>query len=528
MFKRNSKAIGIDVSPSSIKIVEAFKRKGNIIVQGAQVIEYPASLYQMAKDEQNKEMQKILRGTLAQKNLKGCKVCVGLSGQSTFLRFIDLPHTDRKKIQRIIRYEALQQIPFPLDEVIWNYACLRGQGLGTAKAIIAVVKKDIVNSFLKIFSDIEVDFVDVSPLALYNVVRFFHDFDKRIILDIGSESTEILIISKGRLWKRTVLIGGNDITRSLSCEMNIGFAEAEKLKVDRGTVITHPQQRLYPAQELKISQAITSILFDLLKEVSQSIGYYKSQYQETEIFDKILLTGGTSALVGIDKFFGQHLMVGVERLDVFKNGNGANLEKLSQAKQDRLGVAFGLALKGLARDTAVNINLLPEELFLAKKFKQRKQWLRNLSYAIIILSMLGSLFISQRTVTYKKELSEIENTISKYESDEKIVKTYLSDIGLIENKFAIMKNIAFSRRRWLTILLAINESLPANMWIDQIKSEGSSVLINAQSNGKSLAIAEFKKNLEKIKYFASVEVPSEKTEGRGGFSLKIALKKEYE
>ena len=53
--------------------------------------------------------------------MKGGAVAVGVSGQQSFARFIKLPPVEAKKIPEIVRFEAIQQIPFPLDDVEWSY-----------------------------------------------------------------------------------------------------------------------------------------------------------------------------------------------------------------------------------------------------------------------------------------------------------------------------------------------------------------------------------------------------------------------
>lgn len=516
MFNKCSKSIGIDVSPSSIKVVEAFKKKGDIVVKRADVFDYPISLYKMARDEKNKEIQKILGTILTRKDLKDCKVSVGLSGQSAFLRFMDLPQIDKKKIERIVRYEALQQVPFPLDDVIWDYDLIKRRGQKSSNAVLAAVKKEIANSVLSLFAGIgiEVDFVDVTPLALYGAIEHFDALEKKIILNMGSASTDVLIITKDRVWTRTILMGGNDITNTLAFEMNMSFEEAEKLKIEHALVIAHPKEDNYSPEEVRISNAITPTLVDLLKEVSQSIGYYKSQHKTTELFDKILLTGGASRLMGLDKFFGMHLIVAVEKLDIFKNGKGLN-------QPDRLGVAFGLALKGAGRDMPADINLLPKEIIASRRFAKRRRLSYYLSAALAALCVLSSLFVSGRIMTYKKQLAGMDRKIARYESDAKVIDAHLSDVEAVENKLAVLENIAAKRKYWLRVLAAINKTLPANAWIEELETKDSNIIIKGHTTANPFDIAGFKNRLKKIKYFKSAEVSSDAER----FSARITLKK---
>jgi type IV pilus assembly protein PilM len=52
-------------------------------------------------------------------------LCV--SGQSVFSRFVKLPPVDKEKVYQIILYEAQQNVPFPMNEVVWDYQLI-GRG----------------------------------------------------------------------------------------------------------------------------------------------------------------------------------------------------------------------------------------------------------------------------------------------------------------------------------------------------------------------------------------------------------------
>ena len=53
-------------------------------------------------------------------------MAISVSGQSGLARFIKLPPVEAEKIPDIVRYEARQQIPFDLNDVIWDYQRMGG------------------------------------------------------------------------------------------------------------------------------------------------------------------------------------------------------------------------------------------------------------------------------------------------------------------------------------------------------------------------------------------------------------------
>ena len=77
--------------------------------------------------------------------------------------------------------------------------------------------------------------VQMGPMALFN----FLSFDKTeltqaenavIIIDIGAENTDLIISNKGKLWQRSIKIGGNHFTAAVQKSFKLSFQKAENIK----------------------------------------------------------------------------------------------------------------------------------------------------------------------------------------------------------------------------------------------------------------------------------------------------------
>src|SRR5262249_52298728 len=116
---------------------------------------------------------------LSRNNIKGDQVAMSVPGQSGLARFVKLPPVEEKKIVDIVKFEAKQQIPFPLDEVVWDYQKISTgnvvDGFATDTEIgLFAMKRDMISRFLSHFSgvNVEVHFVQMAPLALCNYVNY--------------------------------------------------------------------------------------------------------------------------------------------------------------------------------------------------------------------------------------------------------------------------------------------------------------------------------------------------------------------
>src|SRR5205823_12597770 len=115
-------------------------------------VEHPKILSQPDADP-DQLTREALEKFLSRNNIKGDLVAVSVPGQSGLARFVKLPPVEEKKIGDIVRFEAKQQIPFPLDEVVWDY-----QKIGGGEAVggfameteigLFAMKRDIINKYL--------------------------------------------------------------------------------------------------------------------------------------------------------------------------------------------------------------------------------------------------------------------------------------------------------------------------------------------------------------------------------------------
>src|SRR6185437_14313827 len=116
---------GIDIGNRALKAVKLIRDGDVVRVDDFDVIEHETVLSN-AGDNREQLVQNALKNFVDRHPMKGGAVSVGVSGQASFARFIKLPPVEEKKIPEIVRFEAIQQIPFPLDDVEWSYQLFRG------------------------------------------------------------------------------------------------------------------------------------------------------------------------------------------------------------------------------------------------------------------------------------------------------------------------------------------------------------------------------------------------------------------
>src|SRR5688572_9829387 len=166
-------AWGIDIGNRALKAIKLVRDGDGVRVDDFDVIEHETVL---SNSGDNREA--LIIGALNQfaqrHQIKGGAVSVGVSGQSSFARFIKLPPVEPKKIPEIVRFEAIQQIPFPLDDVEWSYQLFQGGDSPDVEVGIFAMRKELISQHIKYFTDqdLNVQVVQMNPLAVYNAMHY--------------------------------------------------------------------------------------------------------------------------------------------------------------------------------------------------------------------------------------------------------------------------------------------------------------------------------------------------------------------
>lgn len=356
---------GIDVGRCALKAVKLrAAADGKVEIVAHDYVEHVKILSQPDADR-HALIGAALEKFLSHNDISKDQIVVSVPGQHTLARFTKLPPVAAKRIPDIVRYEADQQIPFDMDEVIWDYQTFQQEGLPDLEVGIFAMKRELIREHLLHFEQASIEPIGVQsgPLAVYNMAHFdgLVGKDTTILLDIGAENTDLVVATTDSLWTRTIPLGGNSFTEALVKSFKLSFSKAENLK---RTAATSKYAR-------QIFQAMRPIFADLVQELQRSIGFYSTTHRDTNVV-KVVGVGNAFLLPGLQKYLQQNLGMTVERPVAFKNIVPSAIADQPAFREQLLSyaVAYGLALQGLEL-TKVTSNLLPTEI--AKQVVWRKK-----------------------------------------------------------------------------------------------------------------------------------------------------------
>jgi type IV pilus assembly protein PilM len=346
---------------------------------------------------------------LARHDLTHSTVIVSVPGHMALARFAKLPPVEPKKILDIVRFEAVQQVPFPLDQVEWDYQVFAQEDSPDVEVGIFAITKDRVSQFLANYRAVHlrIDGLTLSPLAMYNAMaydlRLQPDSPGLVFMDIGTSSTDVVIVDAGRIWLRTLPIGGNNFTEALVRAFKLSFPKAEKLKREAAT-------SKYARQ---IFQAMRPVFADLVQEIQRSLGFYQAMNRDAKL-SKVIGMGSTFRLPGLQKFLKQQLQMDVDRptsADGKQPGFGRISAEGAQAADFaeqalNLVTAYGLALQGLGL-AQVNANILPGYIVRQRMWRAKQPWFATA--AALTLAASGAALWQLLQVREAAALTENQN-----------------------------------------------------------------------------------------------------------------------
>jgi type IV pilus assembly protein PilM len=347
LFKKKNKAVlGVDISSTSIKLIELSEQNGRMQVEayGTELLPDNAVVEQAINDEEGVGgaiKKALLRSSSSQKH-----AAVAVAGSTVITKVIQMSSgLSDDEMEKQITVEADQYIPYPLEEVAMDF---EAQGLvegndQLVEVLLAACRKETV--------ELREDSIEIGGLEsvvvdveAYCVERSFkliqlqlegEDLDVVAVIDIGATMTTLTVFNKGKItYNRDQVFGGNQLTEEIQRRYGISAEEAVKAKVEGGLPDDYETEILDPFKDTVVQQ------------VSRSLQFFYSSSQFNDV-DYVVLAGGTSSLEGLAQLVQEKIGSPAIVANPFANmtiGNKVNTQQLANDAPG-LMVACGLAMR---------------------------------------------------------------------------------------------------------------------------------------------------------------------------------------
>ena len=348
-FKSKAKPkLGIDISASSVKLIE-ISRSGNtykVETYGAEATPPNAVTDKVISDPEAVGEAVRKAAKRAGSRVKDAAVAVG--GASVITKTIPMPGSlSDKELGEQIELQADQYIPFPLEEVSFDYEILgpSQNDPDMVDVLLAATRRENVEArqaALEI-AGLNAKVVDIEAYALENACELLtyqmtdEGLDKTIALvDFGATATTFSVLHDRKIiYTRDQAFGGKQLTEEIMRHYGLSFEEAGKAKKEGGLPSNYQPEILDPFLE------------DMAQQVNRSIQFFLSSTSEYGELDQIIICGGTAAIPGAADHIQDSLGTPTVLGDPFGNMKLSSKAKAQLVESDSaaLMIACGLAMR---------------------------------------------------------------------------------------------------------------------------------------------------------------------------------------
>jgi len=336
-------AVGLDISDRSIKSVE-LKRLGDKLIVD-KIIDYtlPLGLVESGNIKDSQKLTAEISNLARQYKIK--QAMVSLPEEKAFIFKIKLPFMKRSEIREAVELLLEEHVPLSAPDVVFDYEIIKEPGSkGEPYEIsVSVLPKGVVCDYLQCFRSSL-----IKPLAFeveaHALARSLIPRDNKgtvLLVDIGKTRTSFAIIDGSFLVFTSTVgdINGDAITKSIEKNLNINYAQAEKLKIEKGLLRSKDNEVVF--------YSLIPIVASLKDEIARIKSYWRTRRLGQGNFKKIILCGGQSTLPGLTEYLTGSLGITVEVGNPWVNIMNFNdsIPPINLNQSLRYATALGLALR---------------------------------------------------------------------------------------------------------------------------------------------------------------------------------------
>ena len=368
---------------------------------------------------------------------------------------------ETSKVTQIIQYEAQQNVPFPLPEVVWDYQILGSTPTGELEVFLVAIKSDIVEGLFRVTESakLRLQLADVSPAALCNAFRYnYGDLeDCTMLLDIGAKTSNLLFFEKNKVYARSINLGANSITQDFANESKLQWKDAEEKKIAEGFVsLGGAYEEPENAHQAAISKIARQFMTRLHIQVNQTMQFYRGQ-QGGSAPQRLFLCGGASLMPYTAQFFAEKLNVPVEYFNPFRNVQidpSINLEDLARHAH-ALGEVVGLGLRNLAH-CPVELNLMPESTLNWVQFNQKKPYFIATIFSLVLVVFATGFLFNKLADVYRQESEPLKQKITVLQDKDQRFKKAMADKTKAEQDSQQFAEWLQDRYYWADVLTELH------------------------------------------------------------------------
>ena len=394
---------------------------------------------------------------------------LSIPGHLTLTKFVKTPAVDKTKRDKVLQFEAQQNIPYPLSEVVWDYLTINDDGLDL-EVMLSAVKLDVAEALCHTVREDRVNAKAILPstVALYRSFTYnYPDVSGPVlVVNIGARSTNLLFIEGARFFIRTIALAGNSVTQTIVDELKQDFAHAESLKIQvLGGSSDLPETS--PAR-MTVTHAAQSFIGRLHMEITRSTVNYRRQ-NGAEQPAIIYVTGGGSLVPHLVETLAEKLKIAVEQFDPLRNVEVAPSAAIAADYAAVLADLVGLAVGNIQGGKP--FNLLPPAIAEALAFRKQQPFYVGAAAMLALACALPVVHFHQKAAAIQAKSRALDHEIRPLKALKESDTKNLAKIEKLKNEITAIQGLVESKSNWINFFTDLQERLVKveDVWLEKLQ-----------------------------------------------------------
>ena len=414
--------VTLDIGSQRVTLARFSRQKGSLVLQDyafQDLVGDPA-----ADAARSSQVSQAVAALTSQLRLQGQDVYYTISGHSVFTRFVSLPSIEGSNLRELVEFEAQQNVPFPIDEVTWDFQRVSSaEAGGEVEVLLVAIKNEAIDDINESVESAKLigRGVDVAPVALcnafkYNYPEVIDSGSVSVLIDVGARTTDLIYVQGDRVFTRSVPVGGAAVSSAIAKEFDMSFADAEERKLQDGMVsLGGSFEDPDDPGKAAMAKVIRNTMTRLHSEIVRTTGTFRQSGGGAP--SVAYLCGGSAGMPYLKEFLADKLAIEVDYFNPMSRVQvRPELSESAAGNAHNMGELVGLALRD-ANPKNLEIDLAPNDILNRRDLDKKKPML-YIAAALWILILLGVFLKYNGTAkdarSVKNELTNEAADLSKY------------------------------------------------------------------------------------------------------------------
>ncbi|MGJ8648868.1 MAG: pilus assembly protein PilM [Opitutaceae bacterium] len=399
------------------------------------------------------------------------KATIIIPGNQVLTKTIRIANVDESKRAQVIAFEAQQNIPYPLHEVVWDSQVVGDDGVETEVLFIACKSNTIDDICRSVASaGLVVEAISAATVLDFNALQFAYpgQTEDVLLINVGARSTNLLFCNGDEFFVRNIALGGNTLTQNIADSIGKPFAQAQEVKHKFfGDDSSYSDD---DSGGKLLTTCADSFIRRMSQEITRSIVNYRRQKQGNAP-KRILLNGRGALLTGLAEKLAASQKIEVEYFDPLQGVTlDADISIPMEELRLQVGEIIGEAVRNSLPDSA-GVNLLPDDIQSEMAFSAKKPFL----YAAAILFALAPwpAYVAYKQVSagYEEVARATQAEVAPIQGRKLAIQENAEKAKALGDSIKRVEGLLNSKTNWIQFFAELQESLTTaeDVWLDDLK-----------------------------------------------------------